>query len=34
MSIIKQLASRLSPEDALFYDWQYDLARRSHLGVA
>ena len=28
MSIIEQLASRLSPEEALYYDWQYDLARR------
>lgn len=28
MSIIEQLAARLSPEDALYYDWQYDLARR------
>lgn len=28
MSIIEQLAARLSPEDALYYDWQYELARR------
>ncbi len=28
MSTIEQLAARLSPEDALYYDWQYELARR------
>lgn len=28
MSIVEQLAARLSPEDALYYDWQYELARR------
>jgi transcriptional regulator with XRE-family HTH domain len=28
MSIIKQLASQLSPEESLYHDWQYELARR------
>ncbi len=28
MSIIEELASRLSPEEALYFDWQYALARR------
>jgi transcriptional regulator with XRE-family HTH domain len=28
MSIIEELASRPNPEETLYYDWQFSLARR------
>lgn len=28
MTILNEQASGLSPEEALYHDWQYDLARR------